>query len=346
MLHAGPESKRPAGIQVSPGFWESCSKRGWPTTSDMSARCAGPSPANPSSTAVAVTSRETRPMTAPVFVDSNVFLYALDDADPRKQRLARAWRDALWTSRLGRVSFQVLGEFYVNALRLHPKALDDTRAEIRDLLAGRPVVTDAALLEHGWKLQDRYQLSYWDSLIVAASKAASCGYLLTEDLQAGQKLDGIEVVSPFLTDLASLGQLTLPGKFALLPPIRRARCHRLAVESVPVIGFGAEVQVGRAQLFGLTQEEISAWFQVEMQTLHQCDTLCPRELRQHVHTKDAIEPADVHRLGQVHGVERDQAAQPRLHQEVRTIVRIAVRSIGQSVPRLVLRPFGAGVRCS
>jgi predicted nucleic acid-binding protein len=59
------------------------------------------------------------------------------------------------------------------------------------------VVADAALLEHGWKLQDGYQLSYWDALIVAAAKAASCRYLLTEDLQAGQKLDAIEVVNPF-----------------------------------------------------------------------------------------------------------------------------------------------------
>jgi predicted nucleic acid-binding protein len=143
-------------------------------------------------------------MTEPVFVDSNVFLYAFDDADLRKQRAARNWREALWKNRLGRVSFQVLGEFYVNAIRLRPAALDDARAEIRDLLAWRPVVTDAALLERGWKLQDRYRLSYWDSLIVAASKTASCAYLLTEDLQTGQNLDGVEVVNPFLRDPSML----------------------------------------------------------------------------------------------------------------------------------------------
>ncbi|HYM77595.1 MAG TPA: PIN domain-containing protein [Candidatus Dormibacteraeota bacterium] len=143
-------------------------------------------------------------MTAPVFVDSSVFLYAFDNADLQKQRAARDWREALWKSRLGRVSFQVLGEFYVNALRLRSASVDDARAEIRDLLAWRPVVTDAALLERGWKLQDRYRLSYWDSLIVAASKAAACSYLLTEDLQAGQKLDGVEVVNPFLSSPRTL----------------------------------------------------------------------------------------------------------------------------------------------
>lgn len=143
-------------------------------------------------------------MTAPVFVDSNVLLYAVDDADPHKQRVARHWRAELWKSRLGRVSFQVLNEFYVNALRLKPAASDESRAEVRDLLAWNPVIVDAAVMERGWKLQDRYQLSFWDSLIVAAARSASCGFLLTEDLQNGQKLDGVEVVNPFLRSPASV----------------------------------------------------------------------------------------------------------------------------------------------
>lgn len=135
---------------------------------------------------------------APIFVDSNVFLYALDEADPKKQQAAREWRAELWKSRRGRVSFQVLGEFYVNAVRILPAARDEARAEVGDLLAWKPVVTDAPLLELGWKMQDRYRLSYWDALIVAAARASSCRYLLTEDLQDGQKLDGIEVLNPFL----------------------------------------------------------------------------------------------------------------------------------------------------
>jgi len=143
-------------------------------------------------------------MTAPVFVDSNIFLYAVDDADPRKQRVARDWYAELWKSRLGRVSFQVLNEFYVNAVRLKPAAHDEARAEVRDLLAWNPVAVDAGVIERGWKLQDRYQLSFWDSLIVAAAQSSSCGFLLTEDLQNGQKFDGVEVVNPFLRGPASV----------------------------------------------------------------------------------------------------------------------------------------------
>ena len=143
-------------------------------------------------------------MIAPVFVDSNVLLYALDDADKAKQKAAREWRAALWANRMGRVSYQVLSEFYVNAIRVQPSARDEARSEVRDLLVWHPVVTDAAVIELGWKFQDRYHLSYWDALVVATAKVASCGYLLTEDLQSGQKLDGIEVLNPFLRDPKSL----------------------------------------------------------------------------------------------------------------------------------------------
>jgi predicted nucleic acid-binding protein len=67
-----------------------------------------------------------------------------------------------------------------------------------------PVSIDAVLILQSWNLQDRYQLSFWDALIVAAAKSASCSYLLTEDLQDGQNLDGVKVVSPFMHEPASL----------------------------------------------------------------------------------------------------------------------------------------------
>lgn len=143
-------------------------------------------------------------MSAPVFVDTNVFLYALDRAALKKQLAARAWREELWRSRLGRISFQVLQEFYVKATRKWPESRDEARAEVRDLLAWRPMPMDAEIMERAWKLQDRYQLSLWDALIVAAAKSLGCRYLLTEDLQTNQDLDDITVISPFLTDPASI----------------------------------------------------------------------------------------------------------------------------------------------
>jgi predicted nucleic acid-binding protein len=136
-------------------------------------------------------------MSAPVFVDTNVLLYAIDEAEPRKHRAALEWRAHLWRSRRGRLSFQVLQEFYVQALRKNPKRAATARAEVRDLLAWDPVPIDGGVVEGAWDLQDRYSLSFWDALIVAAARAAECAYLLTEDLSHGQVLDGVLVVSPF-----------------------------------------------------------------------------------------------------------------------------------------------------
>jgi hypothetical protein len=86
-------------------------------------------------------------MTAPVFVDSNIFLYAVDDADPRKQRVARDWRGELWKNRRRRVSFQGAERVLCQCIAAH--ACGQARAEVRDLLAWNPVVVDGAVMERG-----------------------------------------------------------------------------------------------------------------------------------------------------------------------------------------------------
>lgn len=141
-------------------------------------------------------------MTASVFVDTNVFIYSVDMADPKKQRATQSWLAELWMGGNGRISFQVLQEFYSKVCQKDPVAREPARAAIRDLLAWNPLQVNEQILDRGWKIQDSYQLSFWDSLIVAAAKSASCRYLLTEDLQDGQDLDGLLVVSPFTHDPA------------------------------------------------------------------------------------------------------------------------------------------------
>jgi predicted nucleic acid-binding protein len=83
----------------------------------------------------------------------------------------------------GRVSFQVLQEFYWTGTQKWPALRKEIQAEIRDLFEWQPFVIDSEILQISWKIQERYQLSFWDSLIVGAAKAASCRYLLTEDLR-------------------------------------------------------------------------------------------------------------------------------------------------------------------
>ena len=142
----------------------------------------------------------------PVFVDTNVLVYARDASDLEKQAAAAAWIEHLWTSANGRLSVQVLQEYYVTVTRKLDPGLspDETREDIRDLAAWRPVRIDEAIVEAAWRIEDRFQLSFWDSLIVAAAQAADCETLLTEDLQHGLDIDGLQIVDPFLTPVSSL----------------------------------------------------------------------------------------------------------------------------------------------
>lgn len=136
-------------------------------------------------------------MTATVFVDTNVLIYTREAGDPARQQRALLWMEGLWAGKNGRVSFQVLHEYFAKLFRKCPDLQEQVRADIRDLLSWRPVSLDAAILESAWKIQDRYRLSFRDALIVAAARASSCRWLLTEDLQADQTIDGVIVVNPF-----------------------------------------------------------------------------------------------------------------------------------------------------
>lgn len=141
-------------------------------------------------------------MTATVFVDTNVLLYARDASEPSKQPQAARWIDLLWEQRSGRLSYQVLHEYYVTVTRKLRPGLqrEEARADIRDLLAWRPARMDAPMLEDAWWLETRFELSHWDALIVASARALGCRHLLTEDFQHGQDLDGLMIVDPFRTD--------------------------------------------------------------------------------------------------------------------------------------------------
>jgi predicted nucleic acid-binding protein len=135
----------------------------------------------------------------PVFVDTNVLVYARDAGETVKQPEAKAWLEHLWRTRSGRLSYQVLSEFYVTVTQKLDPGLtaEDARADVRSLLAWRPVVIDEAVLDEAWGLQDRYSLSLWDALILAAAAAAHCDLVLSEDLSDGETYGAVTVINPF-----------------------------------------------------------------------------------------------------------------------------------------------------
>lgn len=137
-------------------------------------------------------------MTGVCFVDTNVLVYSRDTGHRAKAELASAWLAACWRPGIGRTSVQVLNEYYhvVTRKLAHPLTAAEARVDIEQLLSWDPMALDAPLLQAAWAVQDRYALSWWDSLIVAAAQRQECGYLLTEDLQDGQDLGGVVVVDP------------------------------------------------------------------------------------------------------------------------------------------------------
>jgi predicted nucleic acid-binding protein len=135
------------------------------------------------------------------FVDTNVLLYHWDASDQLKQRRAIEWLRRLGDEGAGRVSFQVLTEFYVNATQKlrTPVRRADAQIYVRAFFSWKPVHTDGDLLNAAWREQDRYKLSLWDALIVAAAQRVGCRTLLSEDFQAGQHFGDLTVVNPFAT---------------------------------------------------------------------------------------------------------------------------------------------------
>jgi len=139
------------------------------------------------------------------FVDTNVLLYAVDPADPAKQRAANGWLTVLWETGLGCLSWQVLNEFYVNAVRKGRTANRKARRVVEVYATWPLVELSLGTIQRAWHWMDAAQLSYWDALIVAAAERGGCDRLLTEDLQHGQRLGALTVVNPFLVQPAALG---------------------------------------------------------------------------------------------------------------------------------------------
>lgn len=145
-------------------------------------------------------------MSVKVFVDTNVLVYSRDASEPEKLDQAMAWMTHLWTSQTGRLSFQVLQEFYSTVTnKLQPGMdLQSARDDVRSLFVWHPIPVDADVVQGAWFVQDRFKLSWWDSLIVSAAQIGDSRYLLTEDLRENQMFGDVRVIYPFLHSPESL----------------------------------------------------------------------------------------------------------------------------------------------
>jgi len=139
-------------------------------------------------------------MSAKFFLDTNIFIYSLGGTPAGKaHRAAELVREAV-DSRNGIISYQVVQEFFNVAFRRFAPPMTLVEAEqylssvFRPMLA---VQSSQGLFADALRLYERYRLSWYDSLIVAAALEAQCSVLYSEDMRHGQTFGDLRIDNPF-----------------------------------------------------------------------------------------------------------------------------------------------------
>lgn len=127
------------------------------------------------------------------FFDTNVLVY-IASGDPVKAARAEAI-----LGRGGVISVQVLNELANVSRRKMRMSWQETHTFL-SLFRGLLTVHSLEVETHetGLALAERYNLSIYDAMIVAAALQAGCETLWSEDMQDGMALgEGLRIVNPF-----------------------------------------------------------------------------------------------------------------------------------------------------
>ena len=172
------------------------------------------------------------------FVDTNILIYAHDTSAGVKHERAKALVEGLWRDRTGVVSTQVLQELAVNLRRKAGRPLDAkaTREIVTDYLTWHVFVNRGETVLEALDLEGRFQVSFWDALVLQAAQASGAEVLYTEDLSDGQAYGSVRVVNP----LRSGG---------------RTRTRLMVEESGPPMTLGPAAQLGP---YTITAEALSS----------------------------------------------------------------------------------------
>ncbi|MGH9741473.1 MAG: PIN domain-containing protein [Candidatus Acidiferrum sp.] len=132
------------------------------------------------------------------FVDTNILVYAHDLKQGAKYEKARSLIQKLWESGSGVLSTQVLQELCVSLRRkvARPLSPEGTRKVIEDYASWEVVVNTAESVMVALDLEARYQISFWDALIVQAAESCGAELIYSEDLADGQSYGAVRVVNP------------------------------------------------------------------------------------------------------------------------------------------------------
>jgi predicted nucleic acid-binding protein len=132
-------------------------------------------------------------------VDTNILVYAHDESQGYRRRLAVDLLARLWETNTGILSIQVLQEFYVVITAKVPNPLPSEKAKgILETYLAWPIVNPTAKDVIGAAaLSKRYEISFWDAMILVMAEVGGASILWSEDLNPGQKYKTVQVRSPF-----------------------------------------------------------------------------------------------------------------------------------------------------
>lgn len=135
------------------------------------------------------------------FFDANIFIYLFDETDARKRGITEKMLAQALMDVSGVISFQVVQEtLNVITTKLKvPASSDDARRFLEKVLTPLwRIMPSPELYSSAIAIQSRFRYSFYDALIVAAALEAGCSRLLTEDMQHGQRIEGLTIENPFL----------------------------------------------------------------------------------------------------------------------------------------------------
>ena len=132
-----------------------------------------------------------------VFIDTNVWVYALSSQDHAKKKvavelIAKAYRDDMIC-----VSSQVLKEFANFAFRKTRKSAAEINAMLSRIGSYTFVADTKELVADGVTGRETWQVGFYDALMIAAANKAGCTTIFTEDLNNGQKYGNVMAINPF-----------------------------------------------------------------------------------------------------------------------------------------------------
>ena len=136
-----------------------------------------------------------------IFIDTNILVYTLDAKDSYKQAKARKIMEKVVNLHQPVISTQVINGFYVAATR--KLNIDKTliKTIVHNFKNMEIITSDLQLTENAINISIESQISFWDSLIIAAAEKANCKLIISEDLNSGQKYQGISLINPFQQEI-------------------------------------------------------------------------------------------------------------------------------------------------